>query len=88
MTIKLFNGSRAEFVIGEDNNQQPIKVSDGKIEFKRIKSGLLSDITTSIPVLMKTPEITINKKASFQAVRSNNPDDPTKQPWADLSLED
>jgi hypothetical protein len=83
ITIKLFNGSRAEFFIGEDNNQQPVKVSDGKIEFKGIKSGLLSDITNSIPVLMKTPEITINKKASFQAVRSNYPDDPTK-PWADL----
>ena len=67
MTIKLSNGSRAEFFIGEDNNQQPVKVSDGRIEFKRIKSGLLSDVTTSIPVLMKNPEITINKKASFQA---------------------
>jgi hypothetical protein len=83
MTIKLFNGSRAEFFIGEDNNQQPVKVSDGKIEFKGIKSGLLSDMTNSVPVLMKTPEITINKKASFQAVRSNYPDNPNK-PWADL----
>ena len=68
MTIKLLNGSRAEFFIGEDNNQQPVNVSDGKIEFKRIKSRLLSDITTSVSVLMKTPEITINKKASFQVV--------------------
>jgi hypothetical protein len=83
MTINLFKGSRAEFFISEDNNQQPIKVSEGKIEFKRIKSGLLSDVTTSIPVLMKTPKITVNKKASFQAVRSHYPDNPTK-PWADL----
>jgi hypothetical protein len=83
MTIKLFNGSRAEFFIGKDNNQKSIKVSDGKIEFKRIKSGLLSNVTTSIPVLMKTPEITIDKKATFQALRSHYPDNPTK-PWADL----
>jgi hypothetical protein len=84
MTIKLLKGSKAEFFVGEDDNPQPIRVSYGKIEFKKMRGTMLpSDTTTPIPVLMKTPKVTTNNQTSFQAVRSHYPDNPTK-PWADL----
>jgi hypothetical protein len=87
MTIKLFNGSRAEFVVGADD--KPVQfVGGGEIKFKNIKSTSLSGVNLdpSVPVLLRAPEITIYRNATFLgSVRSNDPDNPGKftPPWND-----
>ncbi len=87
MTIKLFNGSRAEFVVGVDD--KPVQFVGGEIKFKNIKSTSLSEVNPdpSVPVLLKAPEITIYRNATFLgSVRSNDPDNPGKftPPWVDF----
>jgi hypothetical protein len=90
MTLKLFNGARAEFLLisskenNINNNQQKQQQSfnitgEAEIQFHKIKSD--SPDIASIPILMKNPEIKVNGKAWFQKLNSNDPKDPTK-PWA------
>jgi hypothetical protein len=74
MSIKLSNGSRAEFLIGNFN--QPVKITGEEIEFKGIKGD---------PVLLKSPEIEVDGQSSFQKLRSNIPNH-TSKPWGDTII--
>jgi hypothetical protein len=88
MTIKLSNGSSAEFVVGADH--MPVRFTGGgEIKFKNIRSNLLSgvNLSPSVSVLLKSPEIATHGNATFLGlVRSNDPDNPTKfiSNWNDL----
>jgi hypothetical protein len=83
MTINLSNGSIAEMRIGEDtnnnsnSNNSPIQVLGGsRIELNKIKN-------TTVPLLVKSPEIKVIGQTAFQQVRSHYPERPTI-PWTDF----
>jgi hypothetical protein len=90
MTINLSNNSRAEMRIADgtiyNNNNNSNSNSDINTPIQllggsRIELNKINNITA--PLLVKSPEIKVTGKTTFQQVRSHYPDRPAR-PWTDL----
>jgi hypothetical protein len=72
MTLKLSDRAYAEFIISENNNTRPVRVANGIIHLHEVRSN--SSHITSIPILMKSPEIGTNGTSNFKEYKNNNID--------------
>ena len=77
LTVKLANGSRAEFNVDDANNTS--KVTSTTLQFKGVK---IQPKHSQNVILMTNPEIMINGSTTFDKLYSTNPIEVTT-PWAD-----